>query len=294
MRLEKIFGVFLAWFDSIGTDESSTPRLVKFAQIFLLVGSSKAIYIAIVLHQSGRVASATVALYALCGIIPAVFAVLIKLRSLEKIILRLTTISLLAAGLLLFPETANEHTLMFFVACVLGVFGIRPEETARISNSAIRWICFVALFGAGLQKIFHGTYFYGDFLIYMTAHDPRFSEFFSPFFSSNDLTRLTGFRGLAESGPYRVESSPSILWISNFVIFAEIVFPAMLLHRRTQFIGAIFSILLVVGIQAAALEYFFCLHMVNILFLFFPYRWHNRLLICYLALIPMLLVTSFF
>ncbi len=177
-----------------------------------------------------------------------------------------------------FPYTANH--LYLELVCVL-LLALVPRDSEGEGEAhalaALRWTTALVLFHTGLQKLFYGAYFQGEFLALMAGTEERFGRVFRWLLPEAELTRLSGLdRKATGAGPYRVDA-PLFALASNLVWMAELTLPALLVARRTRVLGALASIGLMVGIQVAALELGFAMLFVNLLLLFLPGPWNARL-----------------
>jgi len=177
-----------------------------------------------------------------------------------------------------FPLAANH--LYLELVCLVLVALPRPGDArdAAAALSGLRWTAALVLFHTGLQKVFYGAYFRGDFLALMAGADERFGRAFRFVLPGAELERLAGLdRSRTGAGPFRVDS-PIFVVASNAVWIAELCLPVLLLSRRGRVWGALGGVGLMVGIQVVALEIGFALLFVNLLLLFLPGRWNARAL----------------
>jgi hypothetical protein len=178
-----------------------------------------------------------------------------------------------------FPFTANHLYLELVCVLLLAVVrsSSRGEDEALVAQG-LRWTAALVLFHTGLQKVFYGSYFRGEFLAFMIGAEERFARIFQLLLSSEEVARLTSLdRKQTGAGPYRVDQALFVL-ASNAVWLAEMSLPPLMLAQRTRVFGALGGLGLMAGIQVAALEMGFALLFVNLLLLFLPVRLARLLL----------------
>jgi uncharacterized membrane protein YphA (DoxX/SURF4 family) len=184
------------------------------------------------------------------------------------------------------PFTANHVFLEFFLFAFFSFLNEEDEHEGPLLLQSLRWFIAVFFFYTGLQKLFYGYYFDGQFLTYMTGTKRWFAAFFGKFISSDELQRLMSYNErllrpeLAQprigAGPYRVDSAMFVV-MSNAVYVFEILAGIGLLVARTRVFAALASIAFVVMIECGARELTFGVLMLNLLLLFLPGAWVKRL-----------------
>ena len=188
-----------------------------------------------------------------------------------------------------FPLSANHYYLEVFYALLLTVPG-RAREEEDLVLKAVRSTVVLGLIASGLQKVFHGYYFRGEFLCFMMAHDPRF-EVLRPLVPAQEFLRLQAIEKGIGAGPYRVESVPLII-VSNLTYLAEILVPVGLLIPWSRRLAIVAAIAFVVAIENAARELFFGALMINSILVFGPGAIHRRALPFFAAFCLYLLAVS--
>jgi hypothetical protein len=188
-----------------------------------------------------------------------------------------------------FPLSANHYYLEILYALFLTVPRSLPEEEDLVLK-AVRSTVVLGLIASGLQKVFHGYYFGGEFLCFMMAHDPRF-EVLRPLVPAQEFLRLQALERGIGAGPYRVESAPLIV-VSNLTYILEILVPVGLLVPWSRRIALVGAIAFVVAIEIAARELFFGALMINSLLVFGPSAIHRRALPWFAAFCLFLLAVS--
>ncbi len=185
-----------------------------------------------------------------------------------------------AAGMIVhhvsaFPLNANHHYLLLLCLALCAFFDHGDEQERGLLLSSLKWMAFIGLFYAGIQKVLYGYYFRGEFLAYAIAQNERFSSFFGWLIPADELTRLKGLTIGEGAGPYRVDS-PRFVLMSNLAYLGELVLPPLLLIHRTRTLAVAALLAYVFAIEAGARELFFGLMMVGILLLFAPASWLKR------------------
>jgi hypothetical protein len=126
----------------------------------------------------------------------------------------------------------------------------------------------VVLFWSGIQKLFHGYWFQGQFLAY-SLWRPTFQGALGPLLPIEELERLVGYGADAGAGPF-VLSSPVGIVISNIIWLAEIVLGLMLIPRATRQLAWIGACVLLVLTEVVAREFMFGVEFACALTLFSP------------------------
>jgi hypothetical protein len=199
---------------------------------------------------------------------------------------RLGLAAVLAQAAWHFPFGANHLYLeLVCLVCLSLVGGAARARDEAWALAALRLVAALVLFHTGLQKVFHGLYFRGEFLTFMAGSDERFGRAFAWLIPTDELARIAALdRRQTGAGPFRTDS-PLLVLASNAVWLAELVLPAFLLRPRTRVLGALAGLALVLGVQLAALELGFALLFANLLLLFLPGRWNARALPVAVALL---------
>lgn len=191
------------------------------------------------------------------------------------------SLTLAAVALRLFPATGNHEYLELLFCLLCAGLDLRRPQERRLFVDAARWLVCVILFWAGVQKLLHGFYFDGAYLAYSLARE-SYRDVFTLLLSADELARLASYSGDVGAGPYRV-GSPMFLLASNLTYAAEIALVPALLWRRTRRFAVLATAILLVAIQSAAREVFFCLVLGNAFLLFLDTD-RNRSLIAPLAI----------
>ena len=126
---------------------------------------------------------------------------------------RARTGAVIAAGMvflihvLLFPNAANHMMLLLLGLIFLAFFEIDQDDEAVMALASLRWMTLIVLFSTGLQKVFYGTYFQGEFLAWSIAHWDRFADLLWVAGSADEVDRLRRLAtGARDAGVYRTQS----------------------------------------------------------------------------------------
>lgn len=187
-------------------------------------------------------------------------------------------VALLHAGIVVaeFPEAANHSYLQVGLCSLCALLDLEREAEQELLLRAARFLFCVVIFYAGLQKLLSGYWFAGQYLAFSLSR-PSFQLVLAPLLPTDELARLTAYRGALGDGPYRV-TAPLFLFLSNAVYVAEIGLVPLLAWRRTRTLAALAAIALIVAIEVAAREAFFGLLFINLALLFLPGNANRRLL----------------
>lgn len=176
------------------------------------------------------------------------------------------------------PLLLANHNLLEY--CCLGIllFVDRRDSSERqLGLAAMQWLVIMAIFSSGLQKVWHGSYFHGDFLAWSIANG-RWNDTLASLLDPAELERLRSYAGApfhfvkdqlisARPGPYRTRSTLLVL-ISNSVWILEISLPPALLVKRTRTVALIALIAMFAIIVTIVREAFFGMLVMNLLLLF--------------------------
>lgn len=187
------------------------------------------------------------------------------------------------------PQSSNHFYIELGCLLILWLLGARGDDNRKLLLQTVRWLVVIVIFYTGVQKVLYGTYFQGQFLAWEIATKENFGAFFQPFIGAEEFSRLRHIHPeRLGAGPF-VVNSPVFLAMSNSVYVVEMLAPFLLLFLRTRVFAAFGFLLFMAAIQAGALELFFGLLMVNLLFLFLPrainYRALPAFAACYVGLI---------
>ena len=182
---------------------------------------------------------------------------------------------------LTFPYTPN-HWFLEFVC--LGFLALLDEDDGREGElllQALRWFIVTFFFYTGLQKVFYGYYFDGQFLSYMMVFDfveDRFASFLRFFMPASEFERLMAIGPDLEhgDGPFSVDSMLFRI-VSNSVYVFELIVPLLLMIPKVRPLAAMLSIGFIFAIEAGARELVFGALMINLLLLFLESAWVKRL-----------------
>ena len=207
------------------------------------------------------------------------------------------TATVVAAGLLAikfvdtFPGTSNHFFIEFVCVALLAFCNLREPAERALALSAVRWLTVLVLFHSGLQKLFYGTYFDGQFLGYLIAHKSTFAWLFGWLLPAEELERLRALHTVAVgTGPFAIQS-PLVILVSNAVYLFELTAPAFLLWKRTRTAAVLAAIAFTFAIELGAREIMFGALFLNLLLLFFEPPINRRLLPAF-ALLYVVLIAS--
>lgn len=155
---------------------------------------------------------------------------------------------------------AANHVGLEWVA--LALFALLDEERddeAVLLQSSVAWVAALVLFHSGLQKVWHGHYFGGEFLAWAIAGREQFADAMRYLVPAGELTRLQTLDALREgSGPFR-PAAPMLVVASNLVWMLEVAIAVLLLSERTRNAAAWGGIAFVLALQLPAREIHFAL-----------------------------------
>lgn len=185
--------------------------------------------------------------------------------------LRRPGFALLAAGHLVllwseFPSSGNHAYLELYV-CLLAVL-LRhddPEE-GLLELRALRWLAVIVLFFSGVQKLAHGYWVNGEYLVFSLGSE-TYRALLGWTLPADELARVARLRGEVGDGPYRVASVP-LLVLANGTWLAEIGLAPALVWRRTRPLALPLALLLLAAIELVAREVFFGLAFASLIGLF--------------------------
>jgi len=175
-----------------------------------------------------------------------------------------------------FPTAANHSfvELLLFSLAILCRSDRRAEQVLLLNGA--RWLIIIVMFFSGLQKLYHGGYFDGRFLAYMTAASERPSVS-TWVLSPEALAHLKNLGGNVGTGPYAVRE-PLFSIMSNAVYIAEMLIGVMLLIPIGRSITVVVAIVMVLVIETTSRECAFTSMAVYLLLLFWPSDAGRRLL----------------
>jgi hypothetical protein len=174
-----------------------------------------------------------------------------------------------------FPAAGNHSYLELLLCLLCASLNVRDREERKLFLRAVRWMTCVVFFYAGVQKLVHGYYFRGQLLLYSIGIE-AFRPVLHLLLPHDDFVRLSQYHLQAGDGPFLVSSS-LIVVLSNATYIIEIGLAVLLLLRRTRQLAVIGAIVFLVGIEAAAREFFFGLIYINMLLLFLERDVNRRL-----------------
>jgi len=131
-------------------------------------------------------------------------------------------------------------------------------QKLQLLSQVLKWVPVIVLFGSGIQKMLHGTYFNGSFFAHYSSLNPDFASFFKLMYPDLIFSR---------SGPFLFHAF-GLLLISNLVWISEILFAILTIIPRFRIIGLAGSAFVVLFIQIVAREFLLGFVFMSLLFLF--------------------------
>jgi hypothetical protein len=186
--------------------------------------------------------------------------------------LRRAGFALLAASHLVllwseFPSSGNHAYLELYV-CLLAVLLRRDDpDEGLLELRALRWLAVIVLFWSGVQKLAHGYWVHGEYLVFSLGSE-TYRALLGWTLPADELARVALLSGQVGDGPYRVTGAPLLLLLANGTWIAEILLAAALVWRRTRGAALPLALLLLAGIEVVAREVFFGLVFASLLLLF--------------------------
>ncbi len=275
----------LAW---TGADapEAALSKTTSFRRILLLVVAAESWH---ALHFPAYQHDVALHVTIACGLSACAAAGFVP--RIERLATATAFLGLAADLASVFPNNANHQYLGLVCLGLLLVPRSGDDAEQRLTLQALRWLIPIGFFWSGVQKVFHGYYFGGEFLAVRIATDSSFATVLEPFLSAEEFGRLSSLVPGRGAGPYRVDE-PLFLLLSNGAWLAELTLPPLLLVRPTRTLAAFGVIAFMFAIELGAREIFFGMMMVS-LALLYPERDANRLALpLFGAVIAMLLATS--
>jgi len=190
-----------------------------------------------------------------------------------------------------FPTSANHSflELLLFSLAILCRSDRRAEQVLLLNGA--RWLVIIAMFFSGLQKLFHGGYFDGRFLAYMTAESDR-SVVSAWALSPEALAHIKNLAGHVGTGPYAVRE-PLFVVMSNAVYVVEMLVGVLLLIPKGRKITVVAAIGLVLVIETTSREFTFGSVAMYLFLLFWPSDLGRRLLPVFILRFGILLFMEF-
>jgi hypothetical protein len=173
-----------------------------------------------------------------------------------------------------FPSTGNHAYLELLLCAFAGFLDPAEPGDARLYVRAVRWVAVVVLASSGLQKLWQGCYFHGEYLAFSLGAE-SFRPVLRPLLSHDEFARLTALTGAVGDGPYRVGSLPLVA-AANATWITELALGPLLCIRKTRMLAVAVALGLLLAIELAAREVFFGLVFANAILVFAPERAHRR------------------
>ena len=164
-----------------------------------------------------------------------------------------------------FPQNANHQWLAIVLLLLLLIpSSASPNAPIEAADAlcGVRWVAISGTAWAGIQKIFYGVYFGGEFLSFRIARDPAFAAIFSWIVPAEEVVRLQGLGDVVGAGPFRADA-PLLVAVSNFTWILELALPLLLISSRTRRLAWPFAVFFFAALQLGARELFFALLMIG-------------------------------
>lgn len=186
--------------------------------------------------------------------------------------LRRAGFALLAASHLVllwseFPSSGNHAYLELYVCLLVVLLRHDDPDEQLLELRALRWLAVIVLFWSGVQKLAHGYWVNGEYLVFSLGSE-TYRALLGWTLPADELARVARLPGQVGDGPYRVEGAPVLLLLANATWLAEIVLAPALVWRRTRAVALLLALLLLAGIEVVAREVFFGLVFASLLLLF--------------------------
>jgi len=165
-----------------------------------------------------------------------------------------------------FPHTGNHRYLELVLVLLFALHDEECEDERRAVLCAIRWMVVLILFWAGVHKLVHGYWFRGQFLAFSLWRD-GFGAALGPFFSTEELARLSTYGIREGDGPYLV-TNPLLLVVSNAVWLGELLLAGLLVPRLTRTVAWIATCAALVATEFVARELMFGIEFLGAVLLF--------------------------
>ncbi|MBM4244754.1 MAG: hypothetical protein FJ148_13210 [Deltaproteobacteria bacterium] len=166
-----------------------------------------------------------------------------------------------------FPSSGNHAYLELYI-CLLAILLRRDDpDEALLELRALRWLAVIILFWSGVQKLAHGHWVNGEYLIFSLGSE-TYRTLLGWTLPADELARIAALSGQVGEGPYRVVGAPPLLGLANATWLAEIALAPALVWRRTRALALPLALLLLAGIEVVAREVFFGLVFASLLLLF--------------------------
>lgn len=150
------------------------------------------------------------------------------------------------------PQTSNHGLFGSLLTLVLPLLADEPRTALRFLQRALLAICF----GAGVQKLLHGTWWSGSFLAYEVVNAQRFEFAMRWLLSSEEWAHLRSLRGDAiGTGPYVLTGLP--LGLARALVLLEVGLPLAALHARLRTVAHLGLLLLAISFALVARELLF-------------------------------------
>lgn len=195
------------------------------------------------------------------------------------------SISMLVSVIGQHPFSANHAGWSLVVLSTLTLLSGNTTEDRHRAGGYIFVQSLVIVFWTGVQKLWYGTYFQGEFLMVMARIRPTFAPLVRLVVSPQEWEMITSQPLTGGNSVVWRSTSPLMLVASNAVWIFEIAAPFFVFVRRIRVwvLGAIMLFLL--SIQVAATEYVFAGLAIGVMAFGLPWRVHRWILGAFVALL---------
>ena len=150
------------------------------------------------------------------------------------------------------PQTSNHGLFGSLLTLIVPLLIDEPKTALRFLQRALLVICF----GAGVQKLLHGTWWSGSFLAYEVVNAQRFELTMRWLLAPETWTRLRALRGDAiGAGPYVLTGLPLVL--ARVLVLLEVGLPLAALHSRLRTLAHLGLLVLAISFALVARELLF-------------------------------------
>jgi len=164
----------------------------------------------------------------------------------------LRALASLSVVLTSWPLTSTHGLFGSLLTLLMLLLAGEPSTALRFLQRALLVICF----GAGMQKLLHGTWWSGSFLAYEVVNASRFEFAMRWLLPAEDWAHLRSLRGDAVgTGPYTLSFAP--LWLARLIVMLEVGLPLCALRSQFKPLAHVGLLLLAISFALVARELLF-------------------------------------
>lgn len=204
--------------------------------------------------------------------------------------LSLAAVALLLSNIQQFPFTANHAGWGLIILLTLLMLCADTDEDRRRAANYLFLQGAVVVLWTGIQKVWYGTYFRGEFLILMARKRESFGSIMHFLLSQQEWEKFFAADVRGQDSTVWRSSSPLMLIASNAVWVLEILGPPLLLIRRIRPYVVVGLIAFLLMIQVSALEMVFFSMASAVLGFGLTWKWHRALLVGNMLMLMVLLM----